>query len=125
MYGPHYTLGRKCCAVSDMMGVLGRALQLTTDEERSAVNTLELVWIAMRGLSLAVGTMRHQGNPGIAATAAPAAASHRRQLAMVAAAVTMQQTFRALFPSLAPSRNAKVRPWRPTKGCQDGLVVIR
>ena len=44
--GPHYTLGRKCWAVSHMMGVLGRALQLTTDMERSAVNTLELVGIA-------------------------------------------------------------------------------
>eukprot|EP00964_Phaeocystis_antarctica_P104639 scaffold69762_cov70-Phaeocystis_antarctica.AAC.3 len=44
--GPHYTLGRKCWAVSHMMGVLGRALQLTTDMGRSAVNTLELVVIA-------------------------------------------------------------------------------
>eukprot|EP00964_Phaeocystis_antarctica_P035969 scaffold20569_cov18-Phaeocystis_antarctica.AAC.1 len=33
-------------------------------------------------------------------------------------------TSAALFPSLAPSRNAKVRPWRPTKGCQDGLESI-
>eukprot|EP00964_Phaeocystis_antarctica_P018583 scaffold10253_cov42-Phaeocystis_antarctica.AAC.6 len=35
------------------------------------------------------------------------------------------RTCGTLFPSLAPPRNAKVRPWRPTKGCQDGLVVIR
>eukprot|EP00964_Phaeocystis_antarctica_P082142 scaffold51478_cov28-Phaeocystis_antarctica.AAC.1 len=46
LHRPHYTLRRKVWAVSDMMGVLGRALQLTTDMERSAVNTLELVWIA-------------------------------------------------------------------------------
>ena len=29
-------------------------------------------------------------------------------------------TLSTLFPSLAPPRNAKVRPWRPNEGCQDG-----
>ena len=33
------------------------------------------------------------------------------------------RTLSALFPSLTPPRNAKVRPWRPTKGCQDGLLT--
>ena len=33
--------------------------------------------------------------------------------------------FGALFPSLAPPRNAKGRPCRPHEGCQNGLLVIR